>query len=193
MGSELIEGSILIRPYRAEDIGPLFEAARESVNEISCWLPWCHANYAIEETEAFVLSRDEAWNNEMEYDFGVFDSGTGRFLGGVGLNQINRAHQIANLGYWVRSSATGRGVATSAARLAARFGLEQLRLRRIEILAAVGNRASQRVAEKVGAAREGVLRHRLLVNGTSQDAVIFSLLPEDFNILPHDDQRSKEL
>ena len=100
----------------------------------------------------------------------------------MGLNFFNRVHQVANLGYWVRTSATGRGVATKAAHLVARFGFAQLGLHRIEILAAVDNIASQRVAEKVGAVREGVLRKRLLINGESLDAVMFSLLPEDVGL-----------
>jgi len=95
---------------------------------------------------------------------------------------LNRVHQMANLGYWVRTSAAGRGVATRAARLVARFGFAQLDLHRIEILAAVDNIGSQKVAEKAGAVREGVLRKRLLINGESQDAVIFSLLPEDVGL-----------
>jgi ribosomal-protein-serine acetyltransferase len=79
----------------------------------------------------------------------------------------------------VRTGQTGKSVATKAARLAARFGFEQLRLNRIEILAAVDNVGSQRVAERVGAIREGVLRRRLLIRGQAQDAVMFSLVPED--------------
>ncbi|MFS8084914.1 MAG: GNAT family N-acetyltransferase, partial [Acidobacteriota bacterium] len=82
-------------------------------------------------------------------------------------------------GYWVRTSAAGRGIATGAARLMARFSFEQVGLHRVEIVAAVPNIASQRVAEKVGAVREGVLRNRLLIGKESQDAVLFSLIPED--------------
>jgi len=48
-------------------------------------------------------------------------------------------------------------------------------------LAATGNHASQRVAEKAGAVREGVLRKRLLVKGQTQDAVLYSLVAEDFS------------
>lgn len=95
------------------------------------------------------------------------------------MNQLNYIHRVANLGYWTRSSAVGRGVGTIATRLVARFGFEQLGLQRIEIVAAVGNRASQRVAEKVGATREGVLRRRLLIHGKSQDAFVYSLVSED--------------
>jgi ribosomal-protein-serine acetyltransferase len=176
---EFIEGPILVRPHRTEDVRALFTAARESVKELSPWLPWCHENYAIEETSAFILSREEAWKAETEYGFGIFEHRSGRLLGGVGINQINRLHSVGNLGYWIRSTATGHGVATTAARLVARFGFEQLGLRRIEILVALGNHASQRVAEKCGATREGVLRKRLLIRGESQDAVIYSLVRED--------------
>jgi ribosomal-protein-serine acetyltransferase len=57
----------------------------------------------------------------------------------------------------VRTRQTGQGIATAAVRLIARFGFEDLGLRRLELLVAVDNMASRRVAEKVGATFEGVL------------------------------------
>jgi ribosomal-protein-serine acetyltransferase len=182
MKSEMIEGRILIRTLRQEDVRPLYEAARESIAEVSQWLPWCHENYSIEETREFIASREIASQGGEWYSFGVFERVGGRFLGGVGINFINRVHRMANLGYWVRTSAVGGGVATSAARLGARFGFEQLGLQRIEIVAAVDNIPSQRVAEKAGAVREGVLRKRLLIRGEAMDAVLFSLVPEDLKM-----------
>jgi ribosomal-protein-serine acetyltransferase len=179
MELELIEGPLLIRPYRAEDASALYEAVRESISEVSLWLPWCHPKYSIEESREFIGSRELASQGGEWYSFGIFETDSGGFLGGVGINFINRVHQMANLGYWVRTSAAGRGVATAATRMAARFGFEQLGLRRIEIVAAVANVPSQRVAEKAGARREGVLRRRLLIRGESVDAVLFSLLQED--------------
>ena len=181
MKLELIEGPLVLRPFRDADASALYEAVRESIAEVSPWLPWCHQNYAIEETREFLASRELASQGGEWYSFGIFETDSGRFLGGVGINFINRVHQMANLGYWVRTSAAGRGVATAAARLAARFAFEQLGLQRIEIVAAVANVPSQRVAEKAGATREGVLRNRLLINGESLDAVLFSLVPEDLN------------
>lgn len=179
MTVELIEGALLIRPYREEDASALYEAARESLPEVSRWLPWCHENYSIEESREFTSSRAVAAQGDEWYSFGIFEKDGGRFLGGVGINFINRVHQMANLGYWVRTSAAGRGVATSATRAVARFGFEQLGLRRIEIVAAVRNLPSQRVAEKAGGVREGVLRKRLLIHGEPHDAVLFSLIAED--------------
>jgi RimJ/RimL family protein N-acetyltransferase len=160
----------------------LYAAVRESLPEVSRWLAWCDENYSIDESRHFIAARKLASQGDEWYSFGVFEKSSGVFVGGVGLNFINRVHQFGNLGYWVRTSATGRGFATRATRLAARFGFEQLGLRRIEIVAAIGNTASQRVAEKAGAIRECVARKRLLIQDESHDAVIYSLIPADFGL-----------
>jgi len=92
---------------------------------------------------------------------------------------IRREHGVVNLGYWVRSSCARRGVTTAAARMTAQFALKELRMGRVEILASVKNLPSQRVAEKLGAVREGILRNRLLLHGSYHDAVIYSLVSGD--------------
>ena len=178
---KLTDGEILVRPLVLDDAEALFQAARESIPEVSRWLPWLHENYSIDETRAFLSLRTNPNPAEEAYSFGIFDQASERFLGGIGLNFINRVHQMANLGYWVRTSATGKGVAAKATRLVAGFGFFELGLERIEIIAAVDNLASQRVAEKAGAVRECVARQRLLINGKRHDAVVFSLLPEDLS------------
>ena len=70
-------------------------------------------------------------------------------------------------------------MATAAVRLAADFAFNELQLTRLEIVTGLNNTSSQRVAAKAGAQREGVLRRRLLVHGKPEDAVLFSLVPED--------------
>lgn len=73
-------------------------------------------------------------------------------------------------------------MATTATLLLARFGFSEFELNRIEFVVATGNKASQRVADKVGATREGVLRNRLVVRDKVYDAVIFSLIPQDLSL-----------
>jgi len=182
MRTNLSDGTIALRKYRRSDIPLLYAAARESAGgEFTRWMPWCHEAYTAEESTAFVLTRAEAWAREEEYDFAIVDPKTRGFLGGVGLNQFNPNHQFANLGYWVRSSAMGRGIAPAAALLAARFGFEELGLERVEIVIAVENGRSHRVAEKIGATREGILRNRLAIADRRDDAVMYSLIPGDLD------------
>src|SRR5437764_6118705 len=74
----------------------------------------CHGvTKAIQLRRAAILwpTRNVRSQGDEWYSFAVLDQSCGRFLGGVGINFINRVHQFANLGYWVRTSAAGRGVA----------------------------------------------------------------------------------
>ena len=155
----------------------MWEAARESVPEVFPWLAWCHAGYSMAEAVDWVSTRAPLAAKGQEYAFAIVGP-DGRYLGGCGLNQINRLHRFGNLGYWVRSSATGRGVATAAVRQVAEFAFQETDLLRLEIVCAVGNERSQRVAARAGASREGILRHRLLLHGQPVDAVMYSLLRE---------------
>ncbi len=177
----LTNGKITLRPYRSEDADSLYEAARESIPEMTPWMPWCHADYCIQESRDWIIDCYEKWTQGNSYNFAITDTSTARFLGGCGLSDFHRDQSIANLGYWVRTSATKQGVATATTLLLADFGINELNLKRIEIVVDVDNKASQRVAEKSGATREGILRNRLAQHGKPTDAVMFSLIPKDFN------------
>ncbi|HJT36855.1 MAG TPA: GNAT family protein [Actinomycetota bacterium] len=178
MTQPLTDGTYTLRPPGVEDARSHFEAVLESVPEVSAWLEWAHDGYRIEESAAFIDRAIAGHRTGDLYEFFIVDA-DGRFLGGAGLNRVDARFMRANLGYWVRTSAAGRGVAAAAARLLARFGFEQLGLQRIEIIAAVDNEASQRVAEKVGGHREGVLRNGIRFRGKPIDSVCFSLIPGD--------------
>ena len=175
----LSDGQITIRPYRAQDIERHHAAVCASVDDVAPWLDWCHEGYTRAESQMWIASRPEAWAQQTAYSFAVVDALDGAFLGGCGLNQVNPAHGLANMGYWVRSDRTKQGIATRAARLIARFGFETLALHRIEILMQPNNRGSRRVAERLGAVYEGRCRHRIVSHGSPCDALLYSLLPSD--------------
>ncbi len=173
---ELSGDGLLLRPYLPEDSRTLAAAARESAESVGAWLPWCHADYSNAEAEEWIARCTDAWRSGEHYAFAVFDDAA-QFLGSVGLNQRNRPHNFMNLGYWIRASQQGNGMAVRAARLVVAFGFEHVGLTRIEILAALGNRASRRVAEKTGATFEAVARNRLVDRGKPIDAAVYALVP----------------
>jgi len=184
MSVELHDERVLLRAPRPTDAEPLCEAALESVPEVSRWLPWCHAAYSRAEADAWIAACQQAWHHEESYPFFIFDRDGRTLVGGCALNEIDRPRLRANLGYWIRSSRVGHGLATAAGRLMARFALETLAMQRVEIVAAVGNLASQRVAAKLGAVREGLLRNRVRIRDMAHDAYGFSLIPADIATWP---------
>lgn len=171
-------GDLRLRAWRPADATALFEAVRESLDHLGRWLPWCRADYDMDAARAWIAHCDAGWKRDEHYAFAVFDA-DGGLLGGIGLNQRNRLHRSANLGYWVRHARIGHGTAARAARGVALFGFEQLGLQRIEILAMPDNHASRRSAERCGARYEGIARQRLQHAGQACDAAVYALIPSD--------------
>jgi [ribosomal protein S5]-alanine N-acetyltransferase len=85
------------------------------------------------------------------------------------------------LGYWLLPEGRGRGRATRALRLVSHWALSQPGVARLELVTSPDNAASQRVAERSGFRREGILRSYHVVGGRREDAVFFSLLPGDLD------------
>jgi RimJ/RimL family protein N-acetyltransferase len=173
-----MSNEVSIRPFRIDDVPALYEAVRESMDDLGPWMPWCHSDYAISETHAWVSKQIAAFEAREEFHF-VIVLGNHRIVGACGLNGMNRSNRLANLGYWVRTSAARRGIATQAALLLADWAFRNTDLERLEILVAVRNHPSVRVAAKTGAVWEGVLRGRLRLHNELHDAVLFSILRAD--------------
>jgi ribosomal-protein-serine acetyltransferase len=174
----LTDGKVILRRQKPDWAESMHQAALASVPEVFPWLSWCHADYKLEEAQGWLGQMFEAWDKGLSYEMAIFDSSGQRFLGGVGINNLRPIHKMANLGYWVNTAEGGRGVASSAVKLIADFALGKLGFKRLEIVVALQNISSQRVAEKCGALHEGVQRNRLFLGGKSVDAVMYSLIPE---------------
>jgi RimJ/RimL family protein N-acetyltransferase len=168
-------GDVFLRPYRPGEEEEVYAAILESLEALSERMPWCHPGYSIEETRAWIEHCGVARARGSEFHF-VIEDGDGAFLGTCGLNQLRPEHRVANLGYWVRKSATKRGVATAAVRRLADFAFRETELVRLEIVVALDNHASLRVAEKAGAIAEGIAHQRLRLQGRSHDAMVFAIV-----------------
>jgi len=174
-----LDAKIGIRRFRPEDVAGLYEAVRESIDELCTWMVWCHPNYSINDSKNFIASCDAAWEKREHLSFVIFDVHSGVLVGSIGLNHLDSVNQSANIGYWVRKSRTREGNASAATSLIASFGLRELGLNRLELVVPVKNEASQRTAAKAGAKRLGMARKRLVINGHAHDAYLYSFILED--------------
>lgn len=164
--SVLSDQRLVVRPWQRTDAAALQVAAEESAAQVSPWLDRLDTIHGLRDAETWMVASENHWRSATEYRFGIFDRREpGRCLGSVNLQRLERIGHIATLDAWVRSSATGSGVATDAARLVVRFGLTAAEFDRIDLLVATGNLAAARVAAKLGAHPEGLLRRRLRLRG----------------------------
>ena len=98
-------------------------------------------------------------------------------LGGVSLYEVRPDQGRAAVGYWLAPEARGRGAATQAVRLLARWAFAELGLARLELTCGPDNEASRQVAERCGFTREGLLRAHVPFQGARRDSLIYGLLP----------------
>lgn len=167
-GMEMHDDRIVLRPWREDDAPRVYAACQDP--EIQRWLPGLPRPYTHEDARAFVTGT----LGLGAHQFAITEDGN--VVGSIGL-RLGK-HETGQVGYWCAREARGRGITTRAMRRLCRYALDELRLERLELTTDVENRASQRVAEKVGFRREGVLRSHLRhPHGLRRDSVLFSLLP----------------
>lgn len=109
---------------------------------------------------------------------------SGRVVGFIGFNQIDRVHASGRLDYAVARVLWGRGIATEATRAVIRHGFDVARLNRIDAYCFAGNVASQRVMEKAGMIYEGTLRQVYYIKGAHWDIRFYSVLAGEWKADP---------
>jgi ribosomal-protein-alanine N-acetyltransferase len=96
---------------------------------------------------------------------------------------VSKLGKIGEIGYWVRSDKTSKGICTEAVDSVLAEGFGSLGYHKTILRIAVGNEASDRVAQKLGFTREGVLREELLIRGNWVDHSLWSLLDREYRAL----------
>lgn len=142
--------SLLLRPFRADDLLALRAAIDETLADVQRWLPWGGEEPSTLEHLAARLERyGRDFGDGTAWRFAIVDAGDGRFLGSGTLFPYP-APGALEVGYWIRASAAGRGVATRASAALVRHAFREHRIERMELWTKPGNEASMAVARRLG-------------------------------------------
>ncbi|MBU6533832.1 GNAT family N-acetyltransferase [Streptomyces sp. NPDC057245] len=149
---------LLLRPWRTDDAPAVHAVFQDPLMH-----QW-HARAADseEEVRGWIAEWQRAWEGERSVQWAVADASDDRLLGRVGLREVVLGDGVAEVAYWTAPAARGRGVAARAARALAHWALDEIGFQRLELLHAVANEASCRVAGKSGFGLEGTKRRAVL-------------------------------
>jgi ribosomal-protein-serine acetyltransferase len=153
---------------------PLYELIEANRAHLRTWLPWVDNMQDIGFIEQFVHRCQLQRAQGSDHAFVIMENG--QLVGRIGLYKIDQHNRIGEIGYWVAGSAQGRGIVTQACQAMVQYGLDTLELNRIEIKCAVGNTKSQAVPERLGFAREGILRQAERLRDGFVDLVLYAKL-----------------
>jgi RimJ/RimL family protein N-acetyltransferase len=170
---------LILRAPRPGDGWIVDEAIRESVNELSPWMPWMHPVQTVEQTETFIRRAAARWLTHEDLPLLLWRKGDAVFVGASGLHRIDWSVPSMEIGYWVRTSLAGQGYVTEAVLGITAFAFKYLGAQRIEIRCDARNTRSAAVAERAGYTLEARLHHHARdVNGGLRDTLVYVRFPD---------------
>jgi RimJ/RimL family protein N-acetyltransferase len=173
-----------LRPFRRRDVDALIEGVKDSLTDLERWLPWVHRRYGRADALRFIRDSSAAWVEGRAHDFAIrFKERPDHHVGNISIWPTSQRERSGEMGYWIRTSETGAGIASEAGARVLQLGFEELGLHRVTLRIAVGNLRSERVAEKLGFVHEGLLRKEVLVKGEWLDHTLWAILDEEYGVL----------
>jgi ribosomal-protein-serine acetyltransferase len=168
-------GGVKARPVHRDDADALFAAIDAERERLGAWLPWVDTINSVEDERNWVkgvLARDQPVPP-------LVIAVEGRVVGGIQID-VAPFGVGAEIGYWIVKEFEGRGLVTAACRALIDHAFGELRVHRVVIHAASANLRSQRIPERLGFTREGVLREAGRGPQGYQDLVVYGLLDREW-------------
>jgi len=184
--TEILTERLRLRAPRRGDSGPLHAAIDETLEQLVPWLPWARPGHSRADTRRYLRAARLAWARATAFEFVIESRPDGPIVGVISLHRIDWLRRSAGIGYWIRRSRFGQGLATEACDALVAHAFAALTLHRIEALVALVNKPSQRVVEKLGFTREGVAREVEFIDGEFLDHFQYSRLESDLRRDPED-------
>lgn len=141
-------GDLVLRRWQPDWAGEAAAAVRESLPELKPFLPWATDGYDLDESRTFIETSASDWDKGTAFNYGIFDA-AGDVVGGIGL-MTRMGPGVLEIGYWTRTTRTGRGHMTAAVEALARVALALPGIERVAIRHDAANPASAAVATKAG-------------------------------------------
>lgn len=167
-----------VAPLALSDADEVFALVDTNRDHLRPWMPWIGATASPGDTRSFIQSAIDQRARNDGYQCAIRQDGA--IVGVIGHHRIDWPNRLTSLGYWLAADQQGKGIMTRACSALIDFAFEELSLNRVEISAAVGNRRSLAVIERLGFLEEGVRREAEWVHDRFLDLRCFAVLREQW-------------
>lgn len=166
------QGPVTIQRIAHKHCDALCEAGQKSIHHVKPWFgaSVCPVTPAL--AKQCIDSMEKARDTGYGLTYLLLHNET--CLGMGIINYINHTHLTANLGYWLSPQACGKGLATAICEALKKLAFSQMNLHRLECYVEPNNKASLRVAERIGGVKEGLCRKRIF----GRDALLYAIVSD---------------
>jgi RimJ/RimL family protein N-acetyltransferase len=177
-----VTARLVVRCYEPADAPLVKDAVDSSLEHLRPWMPWAHeAPVPVEQTVELLRGFRGRFDLGEDFVYGIFAPDESEVVGGTGLHP-RVGPEAFEIGYWIRSSRSGEGLATETTAALTRVAFDVSAVARVEIRVDPANAASLAIPRKLGFVEEGTLRRRLHGPDAAplqRDAVVFALLRDE--------------
>jgi len=174
----LEDRAVRIRPLKRSDAPAIAKGI--GLRAVSRWLPMVPYPYALGDAQTWINYAHRTARKDLECHFGIERLDRDGIIGGIGLRNLNRQDQNAEVGYWIAKPQWGLGLGSEAVALTLRFAFGALKLHRVYAIVLEANVGSARVLEKNGFVREGTWRKASRWGRRWRDVWAYGILREEW-------------
>lgn len=139
---------LVVRRYDEVDAPLLVDAVTASLPELLEWMPWAKFEpQTVDQRAELIRTWSDEWDSKTSFTFGIFHDD--QCVGGTGFHLRGDVGEL-EIGYWVATEHTGRGIASRVSRALVDIAFSLPEIEMVTIAHDRANFASQRVPEKLG-------------------------------------------
>jgi RimJ/RimL family protein N-acetyltransferase len=177
---------LVVRCWDPRDAPLAKEAVDSSLEHLRPWMPWAeHEPQPLDQKVELLRTFRGGFDLGQDFVYGILAADESQALGGTGLH-TRVGEDAFEIGYWIRASRVGEGLATEVAAALTRVAFEVCGVDRVEIRVDPENERSLAVPRRLGYAEEATLRRRLPPKGDGElrDVVVFALFGDEYEATP---------
>ncbi|OIJ14327.1 alanine acetyltransferase [Anaerobacillus alkalilacustris] len=174
-----IDEDLSLKLLEVKDAESLFKLTNYSREYLREWLPWLDTTTNVEDTIEFIKISLKGFSENKSLNTVILFKGD--IVGVAGYNNINWANRTAYIGYWLGEGFQGNGIMTKVAKALTNYAFHDLKLNKVEIRTAVGNKKSRAIPERLNFVNEGTIRQAEWLYDCYVDHVVYGVLAEEWN------------
>jgi ribosomal-protein-serine acetyltransferase len=169
-----IDNDIELRLLDERDAKEIYRLIDQNRAYLREWLPWLDVTRSVEDEAAFIRSVRAQYTDNRGFGCSIWYRG--QVAGTISYHPIDWPNRKVEIGYWLGAQFQGKGLMTRACEKLITIAFDELKLNRVEIRCATGNRRSCAIPERLGFTKEGVIRQSEWLYDHFVDLVLYGLL-----------------
>ncbi|WP_313892389.1 GNAT family protein [Psychrobacillus sp.] len=173
-----IDDKTALKMLDLQDAEALFTLTVESKETLREWLPFIDYTKSVDDTKNFIQSTMKQYSENNGFQAGIWYDG--KIAGVIGFHKIDWNNKSTSIGYWLGNDYVGLGLMTKSVEAFVDYAFKEIKLNRVEIRAAVENKKSRAIPERLGFTEEGCVRQTEWLYDHYVDHIVYGMLAADW-------------